>query len=157
MGAKKDEGKKLIAQNRRATHDYAISDRLEAGMVLTGTEVKACRTGTAQLQDAYVMVKKNEAFLLNAHIPEYKQGNQFNHEPTRTRKLLLHAKEIEKLDTRQREKGESIVPMSMYFKDGRVKLEIGLGKGKSEIDKRDTLKDRESKREVERALRRGRG
>lgn len=152
----KDEavGKKLIADNRRATRNYAFNDKLEAGMVLTGTEVKSCREGRVMLNDAYVLIKKGEAFLLNAHIPEYKAGNIFNHEPTRQRKLLLHAHEIVKMEERIREKGENAIPMSMYFKDGRVKVEIGIGKSKTDIDRRADIKDRDSKRELQRIMRR---
>lgn len=147
-------GKKLIADNRRALRNYAISEKLEAGMVLTGTEVKSCRAGRVVLGDAYVMVRNGEAYLHNSHIPEYKQGNIFNHEPTRVRKLLLHLREIEKIDTRIREKAETVVPLSMYFKDGRVKVELGIGKGKTDIDRRATIKDRDSKRELQRIMRR---
>ena len=157
MSKKKQDGavgKKLIADNRRALHNYAFTQKHEAGLVLTGTEVKSCREGRVVLSDAYVMVRKGEAFLLNAHIPEYSAGNIFNHEPTRMRKLLLHAHEIEKLDVHIREKGENVIPLSMYFKDGRVKLEIGVGKSKTDIDRRRDIKDRDSKREIQRIMRR---
>jgi SsrA-binding protein len=157
MSKKKQDGavgKKLIADNRRALHNYAFSDKLEAGMVLTGTEVKSCREGRVMLNDAYVLIRNSEAFLSNAHIPEYSAGNIFNHEPTRMRKLLLHAHEIERLDVRIREKGENAIPLSMYFKDGRVKVEIGIGKSKTDIDRRRDIKDRDTKRELQRIMRR---
>ncbi len=147
-------GKRVIADNRRALHRYAIGDRMEAGMVLTGTEVKSCREGRVMLNDAYVLVKNGEAFLINAHIPEYSAGNIFNHEPTRMRKLLLHAHEIEKLDTRIREKGENVIPLSLYFKEGRVKAELGIGKSKTDIDRRADIKERDTKRELQRIMRR---
>jgi SsrA-binding protein len=147
------DGKKLIADNRRALRNYAVSERLEAGLVLTGTEVKSCREGRVVLGDAYVIMKNGEAWLQNAHIPEYGHGNIFNHEPTRQRKLLLHAREIDKLDTRIRERGESVIPLSMYFKEGRIKVEIGVAKGKTDIDRRADIKDRDSKREIQRVLR----
>ncbi len=157
MSKKKQDGavgKKLIADNRRALHNYAFSDKLEAGMVLTGTEVKSCREGRVMLTDAYVLVRNSEAYLLKAHIPEYSAGNIFNHEPTRMRKLLLHIHEIERLDVRIREKGENAIPLSMYFKDGRVKLEIGIGKSKTDIDRRRDIKERDTKREIQRIMRR---
>lgn len=147
-------GNKLIADNRRALHRYAISDRMEAGMVLTGTEVKSCREGRVMLSDAYVLIKSGEAFLLNAHIPEYSAGNIFNHEPLRQRKLLLHAHEIEKLDSRIREKGENVIPLSMYWKEGRAKVELGIGKSKTDIDRRSDIKERDTKRELQRIMRR---
>lgn len=157
--AKKEQGapvRKNICQNRRALRDYQIDDRFEAGLVLTGSEAKSCREGQPHLNDAYVLVRGGEAFLIGGYIPEYRKAIAFGHEPTRTRKLLLHAKELHKLAVRQQERGEAIVPLSMYFKDGWVKLEIGVGKGKTHLDRRDTIKERESRREVERALRRRR-
>jgi SsrA-binding protein len=151
---KADSNNKVIADNRRATHRYAIADKLEAGLVLSGTEVKACREGRVVLGDAYVMVRQNEAWLENAHISEYTKGNIYNHEPVHKRKLLLHAREIARLETRIREKGETAVPLSMYFKNGRVKIEVGIGKGKTDIDRRDTIKERDTKRELQRVMRR---
>ncbi|MBC7794616.1 MAG: SsrA-binding protein SmpB [Clostridia bacterium] len=147
------DGKKVVADNRRALRNYTVGERLEAGLVLTGTEVKSCREGKVILGDAYVMMHNGEAFLNNAHIPEYRGGNLYNHVPTRQRKLLLHGKEIEKLDSRIRERGETVIPLSLYFKEGRIKVEIGVAKGKTDIDRRDTIKDRESKREIQRILR----
>ena len=144
-----------ICQNRRARYNYAIVDTLEAGVVLTGTEVKACRAGHAQLSDGFVQVLAGEAMLTGVHIDVYTQGNRFNHEPLRTRKLLLHRREIDKLAGRLHSKGTSAVPLSMYFKDGRVKIEIGLGTGKAATDKRQTIRQREAGREVQRALRGG--
>ena len=151
---KADPNNRVIADNRRATHKYAITDKMEAGIVLTGTEVKACREGRVVLGDAYVMVRKNEAWLENVHISEYSRGNIHNHEPVHKRKLLLHAREIAKIDVRISEKGENVVPLQMYFKEGRVKVEIGIGKGKTDIDRRDTIKDRDNKRELQRIMRR---
>lgn len=142
--------KQLICQNRRALHNFSIDERLEAGVVLVGTEVKACRAGKAHLNDAYVQVMRNEAVLVGGHIAEYAQGNRFNHTPDRMRKLLMHRKEIDKLATRLHERGHTAVPLSMYFKNGRVKIEIGVGKGKSHVDRRQDIKEREAQREIER-------
>ena len=147
--------RQVICQNRRARHDFTIHDKLEAGMVLVGTEVKACRAGKVHLNDAYVMVVKGEAELIGGNIAEYSFGNQFNHTPVRSRKLLMHRREIDKLDTQLREKGYTAVPLTMYFKGGRVKVEIAVGKGKSTVDRRDDIKSRETQREVERVFRRG--
>ncbi len=145
--------KSLIASNKRARHDYAIDDVLEAGIVLTGTEVKALRAGRASLIDAYVAIDRGEAWLEAAHISEYAQGTWTNHAPRRKRKLLLHRSEIERLDQRVREKGFTIVPLSLYFLDGRVKVEIGVGRGKKEWDKRQTLRERQDNMEARRAMR----
>lgn len=144
----------LISKNRRALHHFAISEHLEAGLVLTGTEVKSCRQGKVQIHEAYVHVVNGQALLMNAHIAEYTQGNRFNHEPTRQRTLLLHQREIDKLSVQLRLKGLSAVPLSLYFKNGRVKLDIGIGKGKKDIDRREDLKERETKRELDREMRR---
>src|SRR5579862_8453784 len=127
---------KLIADNRRARHDYNLLDRFEAGLVLTGTEVKALRTGKATLQQAYAEVRDGEAWLMGLHVPEYVQGNAANHEPDRPRKLLLHRREIDRLYAQVREKGFTVVPTRLYFKDGRVKVEIALARGKEVRDKR---------------------
>ncbi len=143
----------VICKNRRATHDYAIEERLEAGLVLVGTEVKACRAGQAHLNEAYVQVVGREAVLIGGHIAEYSQGNRFNHPVERSRKLLMHRNQIDKLHVKLREKGLSAIPLALYFKDGRVKLELGIGKGKSSIDRRQDIKARESQREVERVMR----
>jgi SsrA-binding protein len=143
----------LICQNRKAKHQYAFSEQMEAGIVLQGTEVKACRAGEAHLQEAYVQVMRNEAMLIGGFIGEYTHGNQFNHPPARSRKLLLHRAQIDKLEVALAQKGSSAVPLSMYFKDGRVKLNIGIGRGKSHVDKRSDIKERETQRDMERALR----
>jgi len=143
---------KLIADNRRARHDYHLLDRHEAGLVLTGTEVKSLREGRATLGQAYAEVRDGEAWLLGAEIAIYDQGNRANHEPTRPRKLLLHRREIDRLYGQIREKGLTLVPTRLYFKDGRVKVELALAKGKDVRDKRRTLVDRDAKRQVERAL-----
>jgi len=142
-----------ISKNRRATHDYAISERFEAGLVLTGSEVKSCRQGKVQLNDAYVMVDRKGAELLNAHISEYNHANQFNHIPDRGRRLLLRENELDKLRVRILERGLSAIPLQMYFKNGWAKVEIGVGKGKTHEDRRHDIKSREAKREMDRVLR----
>ena len=141
----KEQGRKLIAQNRKARHDYAIEDTLEAGLVLTGTEVKSLRAGRASLVDAYAEVIDGEIWLQSAHIPEYTQGTWTNHAPRRKRKLLLYRQEIDK-------RGLTIVPLSMYFKDGRAKVEIALAKGKKSYDKRQAIATRDAQREATREL-----
>jgi SsrA-binding protein len=147
---------KLIADNRRARHDYQLLDRQEAGIVLTGTEVKSLRAGRATLAQAYAEVREGEAWLMGAEIAVYEQGNRANHEPTRPRKLLLHRREIDRLYGQVREKGLTLVPTRLYFKDGRVKVELALARGKNVRDKRQAVADRDAKRQVERALK-GRG
>ena len=132
----KATGEKLIVDNRRARHDYHLQDKVEAGLVLAGTEVKALRDGKATLQQAYADVRESEAWLVGLHIPEYGQGNRANHEPDRPRKLLLHRREIDRLYAQVREKGMTLVPTRLYFKDGRVKVEVALAKGKELRDKR---------------------
>ena len=160
MGKKKKkspaEDSNIICKNRRAFHNYQIGERMEAGLVLQGTEVKSCREGRAHLNDAYVQVVGEEAFLVGAHIHEYAQANRFNHEPIRTRKLLLHRKEIEKLAIRINERGYTVVPLSLYFKNGYVKAEIALARGQSHEDRRERIKEREANREIERTMKRGR-
>lgn len=157
-GAKKREQHSgLVCKNRRAFHDYAIEERLEAGLQLVGTEVKSCRAGKANINEAYVMVRQGEAWLINAHIAEYAHGNRFNHDPTRARKLLLHKREIAGLQASLAQKGQVAVPLSLYFKHGYAKVEIGLGKGRKREDKRQVIKEREIKREMDRAIRRRRG
>ena len=146
------KGEKLIADNRRARHDYHLLDRVEAGLVLTGTEVKSLREGKATLQQAFAEVRDGEAWLLGLHVPEYGQGNRSNHEPDRSRKLLLHRREIDKLYGQVREKGVTLVPTKLYFKDGRVKVELALARGKDVRDKRRTIADRDAQRQIERAL-----
>ena len=151
---------KLVAQNKKARHDYSIEDVLEAGLVLTGTEVKSLRQGRCSLVDAYAVVQDGEAYLLGAHIPEYTEGTWNNHAPRRTRKLLMHRKEIDELVGRTRESGLALVPLSLYFKDGRAKIEIGVGRGRKSHDKRQVLAQRDAEREMRnamgRALKRGR-
>jgi len=147
----KESGRKLIAQNRKARHDYAIEDVYEAGMVLQGTEVKSLREGRASLVDSYATVRDGEVWLENLHIPEYTQGTWTNHEPRRRRKLLLHRHEIEKLIGKTKESGLTLVPLSLYFKDGKAKVEIALARGKRSYDKRQTLAARDAQREIDRA------
>ena len=148
----KERGRKVIVSNRRARHDYAILDTYEAGVVLTGTEVKSLRAGRASLTDAFANVEEGEVWLRNVHIPEYNQGSWTNHEPRRTRKLLLHRAEILRLIGKTRESGLSLVPLSMYFADGKVKVEIALARGKRTYDKRADLAKRDADREVRRVL-----
>ena len=142
----------MIVDNRRARHDYHLSDRVEAGLVLTGTEVKALRDGKATLQQAYADVREGEAWLVGLHIPEYGQGNRENHEPDRPRKLLLHRREIERLIGKQKEQRLTLVPMRVYFSHGLAKVELGLGRGKAEYEKREATLKRQHDREMERAL-----
>ncbi|MBC7268731.1 MAG: SsrA-binding protein SmpB [Streptomyces sp.] len=148
----KEKGRKLIAQNKKARHDYLIIDTYEAGMVLTGTEVKSLRQGRASLADGFVQLDGHEAWLYNVHVPEYSQGTWTNHSARRKRKLLLHRAEIEKLESKSQETGHTIVPLALYFKDGRAKVEIALAKGKKEYDKRQTLREKQDRREAERAM-----
>ena len=148
----KEKGRKLIAQNKKARHDYHILDTYEAGMVLTGTEVKSLRQGRASLVDGFVQLDGGEAWLHNVHVPEYSQGTWTNHSARRKRKLLLHRAEIDKLDAKSQETGHTVVPLAMYFKDGRAKIEIALAKGKKEYDKRQTLREKQDRREAERAM-----
>ena len=148
----KEQGRKVIASNRKARHDYEIVDTYEAGIVLVGTEVKSLRVGRASLVDAFASVDDGEVWLRNVHIPEYTQGSWTNHEPRRTRKLLLHRKEIERLIGKTRESGLSLVPLSMYFADGKVKVEIALARGKHTYDKRADLAKRDADREVAKAM-----
>jgi SsrA-binding protein len=143
---------KLIADNRRARHDYQLLDRFECGIVLTGTEVKSLRDGRVTLAQSHAEVREGEAWLLGAEIAVYEQGNRANHDPTRPRKLLMHRREIERLYAQVREKGLTLVPTRLYFKDGRVKVEIAIARGKDVRDKRRTVADREAKRQLERAL-----
>lgn len=147
------KGTKLIADNRRARYDYELLDRVEAGIQLTGTEVKSLRQGLVQLGQAYADVRGGEMWLVGASIAEYAEGNIRNHEPDRERKLLLHRSEIDSLYGKVREKGLTLVPTRLYFKDGRVKVEIALARGKDRHDKRRTIADRDAKRQMERALR----
>jgi SsrA-binding protein len=139
-----------IAVNRRARHDYAIEDTLEAGLVLTGTEIKSVRAHKVNIAEAYARVEKGEAWLIGAHIAEYAQGNRFNHAPTRTRKLLLHRDQIAELTGLQAAKGLTIVPLRLYIRRGRAKLELGIARGKKTHDKRRTIAERDMRRELER-------
>ena len=143
---------KIVAQNRKAFHDYFIEETFEAGMILTGTEVKSLRDGKANLKDSYVIIKDTEAFLLNCHISPYTHGNIMNHDPVRTRKLLLHRKEIIRLQGLSAQKGYSLVPLKIYFKESRAKVEIGLVKGKRQYEKRESIKKKEADREIARAM-----
>jgi SsrA-binding protein len=143
---------KLIAENRKARHDYHLLERVEAGLVLTGTEVKSLRDGRATLGQAWADVRDGEVWLQGAEIATYAQGNVANHEPTRPRKLLLHRREIDRLYAQLREKGLTLVPTRLYFKDGRVKVELALARGKDVRDKRQAVVDREAKRQIERAM-----
>ena len=147
---KENTAQKLIASNKTARVNYEIGDIYEAGMVLTGTEVKALRAGKANLKDSYAVVKDDEVFLREMHISHYDHGNRFNHEPLRARKLLLHKREIRKLYGKSREQGLALVPLKLYFKDGKVKVEIGIGKGKKLYDRRHDIKDREERRSLSR-------
>ncbi|MDR8414216.1 SsrA-binding protein SmpB [Nonomuraea sp. 3-1Str] len=149
----RETGRKVIAQNKRARHDYHVEDTFEAGLVLQGTEVKSLREGRASLVDGYASIDDGEAWLLNVHIPEYTQGTWTNHAARRKRKLLLHRKEIAKLAAKTKEGGLTIVPLSLYFKDGRAKVEIGVARGKKDWDKRQSLAEQQAKREMARALR----
>jgi SsrA-binding protein len=148
-----DESLVPIARNKRARHDYEILETWEAGLVLTGTEVKSLRDGRAQITDAYGVVKDGEVWLLNAHIAPYTQGNIWNHDPLRTRKLLLHQKEIRALIGAVERKGLTLVALDLYFKDGRAKVKLGLGRGKKLHDKRADIKARDDARDMQRALR----
>ncbi|WP_327290924.1 SsrA-binding protein SmpB [Streptomyces sp. NBC_01198] len=148
----KETGRKIIAQNKKARHDYLILDTYEAGLVLTGTEVKSLRMGRASLVDGFAQLDDGEAWLHNVHIPEYTQGTWTNHSARRKRKMLLHRAEIDKLVHKTQESGHTIVPLVLYFKDGRVKVEIALAKGKKEYDKRQTLREKQDRRESDRAV-----
>jgi SsrA-binding protein len=150
-------GERLIADNRRARHDYHLSDRVEAGLVLQGTEVKALREGRATLQRAYAEVRGGELWLVGANIAAYENGTYANHDPDRDRKLLVHRRELDELDGKVREKGFTLIPTRMYFKDGRAKVEIALARGKDTYDKRRDLARRDADREIARALKTRRG
>jgi SsrA-binding protein len=143
---------KIVCQNRKAYHDYSIEDTIEAGISLVGTEVKSLRDGKANLMDSYVLIKNMEAFLLNCHISPYSHGNIMNHDPVRTRKLLMHKKEIARLQGKMAQKGYTLIPLKIYFKEGRAKVEVGLAKGKREYEKRDAIKEREANREIDKAM-----
>lgn len=147
---------KIITTNRKAWHDYHVLDRVEAGIVLAGTEVKSLRQGKASLAEAYARIEDGEVWLINVNIPQFKQGSYFNHEPKRKRKLLLHHSQIRKLFGKTAEKGLTLIPLRMYFSGPYVKVELGLCRGKREYDKRDAIKEREAKRNIERSMRKNR-
>jgi SsrA-binding protein len=148
----REQGRKLVAQNKKARHDYHIEDTYEAGLVLQGTEVKSLRMGRASLVDGFVDIDGHEAWLHGVHIPEYSQGTWTNHAARRKRKLLLNRDEIDKIERRVNEKGLTVVPLSLYFKDGRAKVEIALAKGKKSWDKRAAIAERQANRETEQAV-----
>lgn len=152
MPAKEADGTKLIAQNRKARHNYLIEETFEAGLVLVGTEVKSCRDGKANLSDAYAMVRDGEAWLLQCHISPYSHGNRENHDPLRPRKLLLTRSEIAKLDTKVSQEGRTLVPLRLYFKHGLAKAEIAIARGKKSYDKRATQATRDAERQMRREL-----
>ena len=147
------DGVKVVATNRRAFHDYFIDDKIEAGLVLTGTEIKSVREGRVNLREGYVRIAGGEAWLTNVHIAPYEQGNRYNHEPLRERKLLLHREQIDSLVGSARQRGYTIVPLQLYLKSGRAKVEIGLARGKKQYDKREAIAQREAQRDIDRALR----
>ena len=140
--------------NRKARFDYQIYDKYEAGIVLTGTEIKSIRQGNCNLNDSYVVIKKNEAYIINMHISQYEEGNIFNHEETRTRKLLLHKKEILKINDKIRIEGFTIIPLKLYFIKNKAKIEIGIAKGKKNYDKRQTIKERDIQKDINKQLKR---
>ncbi|MCX5854424.1 MAG: SsrA-binding protein SmpB [Deltaproteobacteria bacterium] len=151
--AKKGTSEKIIAQNKTARINYHIEDTFEAGIILMGTEVKSLREGKANLKDCYALVKDGEVFVHDMHISPYSHGNRLNHEPLRVRKLLLHKAEIKRLYGKSRERGLALIPLKLYFKQGKVKIEIGVGKGKKLFDKRESLKMKADRRDMERGLR----
>ena len=153
MSPTEKKGIKIAAQNRKAFHDYFVEDRYEAGIELAGTEVKSIRAGTLNLKDAYCTVKDGELFVHGMHISPYEKGNIFNRDPVRSRRLLMHKREIRKLHALVKQDGYALIPLSLYFKDSRVKVELGLCKGKKTYDKRDAIAKRDAKREMERAVR----
>lgn len=153
MAIKEREAVKVVASNRRAYHDYFIDDKIEAGLVLTGTEIKSIREGRVNLREGYVRIADGEAWLVNVHIAPYEHGNRYNHEPTRDRKLLLHRNEIDSLVGRVRQRGYTIVPLQLYLKHGKAKVELGLARGKKQYDKRSAIAERDARREIERHMR----
>ncbi|MCR5288348.1 MAG: SsrA-binding protein SmpB [Saccharofermentans sp.] len=146
------KGIKIIAENRKAFHDYYIDERFEAGVALSGTEVKSLRAGKVNLRDSYCQVKDGEMYLIGVHISPYENGNRFNLDPDRTRKLLMHKREIIKLYSKTKEDGLTLVPTKCYFKDSKVKFEIGLARGKKDYDKRDVEAQKQAKRDIDRAV-----
>jgi SsrA-binding protein len=151
-GIYKAMGEKVLCQNKKAFHDYFIEDTYEAGIALVGTEVKSLRLGKGNLKDSYVQMEEGEAFLHHTHISPYPYGHQFNHEPERVRKLLLHKREIRRLTGKTQERGYTLVPLKIYLKNGKIKIEIGLAKGKTLYDKREDLKKRSADREIEKVM-----
>jgi SsrA-binding protein len=149
----REQGRKLIAQNKKARYDYHIDDTWEAGLVLMGTEVKSLRAGRASLVDGYAQVRDGEMWLMNVHIPEYLQGTWTNHSARRNRKMLMHRREIQRIIEKTRESGLTLIPLALYFNDGKAKVEIGLARGKKSHDKRQSIAEREGKREMARAVR----
>ncbi|HBP65828.1 MAG TPA: SsrA-binding protein [Desulfosporosinus sp.] len=147
------EGIKIVSENRKAFHDYFIDDRVEAGIILTGTEIKSIRNGKVNLKDSYARIKDGEIWVYQMHISTYEQGNRFNHDPLRPRKLLLHRTEINKLVGKIQLQGLTLLPIKMYLKNGMAKVELAVGQGKKNYDKRQVLAEREGKRDIERALR----
>jgi SsrA-binding protein len=147
-----DEGIKLITRNRRAFHEYIIDDKLECGIALTGTEVKSLREGGTTLEDAYARVEEGEVWLIGCDIPEYAFGHQLNHKPKRPRKLLLHRREIARFADKATQRGFTLVPLRMYFRNGRAKVELAVARGKKEFDKRESVKKREAQRDIRRAM-----
>lgn len=147
----KERGRKVIAQNRKARHDFTIEDVFEAGMVLVGTEVKSLRAGRASLVDGYALVENGEIWLRGVNIPEYNEGSWTNHAPTRARKLLLNRKEIGKIENKLKESGLTLIPLSLYFNDGKAKVEIAIARGRKNYDKRQAIAEKDAKREVQRA------
>jgi SsrA-binding protein len=148
----KGDGTKTLASNRKAYHDYFIEDTFEAGIVLTGTEIKSVRAGQVNLRDSYATIKDGELWLMNTHIAAYRGGSYFNHDPRRDRKLLMHRREINRLAGKVQEKGLTLIPLRIYLKNNLAKVEIGLARGKKQYDKRATLREKDSRREVERAI-----
>jgi SsrA-binding protein len=146
------QGRKIIVENRRARHEYHILDRVEAGIALTGTEVKSLREGGGNLREAYAVLRGGEMFLVGANIAPYRQGNLANHEPMRDRKLLLHRREIEQMGAKVAQRGMTLIPLVLYLANGRVKLEVGLAKGKEGVDKRHSMAERDAKRQMERVV-----
>jgi SsrA-binding protein len=155
MPEKRDERERDVAVNRRAYHDYFVDEKYEAGVVLTGTEVKSVRGGRCNLRDGFVRIDGREAWLENVHISPYAQANVMNHEPMRPRKLLLHRKQISSLNGKVRQKGYTLIPLRVYFSRNHAKVEVGLCRGKREYDKREAIAERDAKREIARAMRRG--
>lgn len=147
-----EEGRKIVAVNRKARHEFFIEENFEAGICLAGTEVKSLRAGKASLQESFAKIENGEAWLVNMYIPPYEQGNRFNLEPRRARKLLLHKHEIEELTAKTQQKGLALIPLQIYFKRGHLKVELGLGKGKKLYDKRDSIAERDRMREQERSM-----